>query len=128
MIFYDIRIVEEISCNERTIVSWYDIAQKKFSFGIFNFTDQPNVMSKLSVESHWGWTVYLSEPMENPTEASEVFSLFLKDILEENYWFEDDSNYLIPDEFKHLVVEKPVDKPDEVRHNRPKFTLIKNED
>jgi hypothetical protein len=127
--FSDIRIIDEIGVNERTIVSWYDKVAKAFSFGIFHISEQPNIQSKLSAYTSWGYLVYVASPIEDHKEAAEVYDLFLMDLIKEDYWFEDDSNFIVPEEMYEIAKDLGIelDKPEVKVNTRPKFVLIKNE-
>lgn len=126
----DVRIIDEIGVNERTIVSWYDKTAKAFSFGIFHISDRPNIQAKLSVYTNWGYLVYIAPPIEDHVEAAEVYDLFLTDLLKANYWFEDDSNFIVPEEFQHLMedVQKGLDNLEPRVKTKPRLTLIKPEE
>jgi len=128
--FPDIRIIDEIGVNERTIVSWYDKVAKAFSFGIFHISEQPNIQSKLSAYTNWGYLVYIAPAIEDHKEAAEVYDLFLTDLIKEDYWFEDDSKFIIPEEMLEMAKDLGIDldKPEVVENTRPKFMLLKNED
>lgn len=125
----DIRIIDEIGINERTIVSWYDKATQDFGFGIFHISDKPNVISKISAYTMWGYLVYTAPPIKDPAEAAEVYDLFLNDLLAGNHWFEDDSNFEIPLDLQYLMedTQKELDKLEPRVNTRPKLTLVKME-
>ena len=126
----DIRIIDEIGINERTIVSWYDKATQDFGFGIFHISEQPDVVSKISLYTMWGYLVYTDPPIKDHTEAAEVYDLFLTDLLKGDHWFEDDSNFEIPEELQHLMedVQKGLDKLEPRVDARAKLTLVKTEE
>ncbi len=128
MIFPDIRIIDEIGVNERTIVSWYDKADQTFGFGIFHISEQPNVQAKLSAYTNWGYLVYNAPKIEDPTEAAEVYDLFLKDIIAGNNWFEDDSKFIIPEDLQYLLedTQKSLDEMDKPKDNRPRLFIVKD--
>lgn len=130
MMFPDIRIIDEIGINERTIVSWFDRADQTFGFGIFHISEQPNVQAKLSAYTNWGYLVYNAPKIKDPTEAAEVYDLYLKDIIAGNYWFENDKYFIIPEELQHLMedTQKSLDSLDKKDHTRPKLVLIKNDE
>lgn len=127
--FSDIRIIDEIGVNERTIVSWYDREAKAFQFGIFHISDQPNIQSKISAYTTWGYLVYIGHPIQDPSEAAQVYDLFLTDLIKGDNWFEDDSNFIITDEIKQIAKDLGIEieeKP--ATTTRPKLKLIKTED
>lgn len=130
MIPPDIRIIDEIGINERTIVSWYDKSTQDFGFGIFHISDQPNVISKISKYTMWGYLVYTAPPIADHAEAATVYDLFLTDLLKGDYWFEDDSNFEIPEELRHLMVDtqKGLDNLEPRVNTKPKLTLVKTGD
>lgn len=82
------KLLEQISINERTLVATYDIANKSISMVLFHLTEQPNQISKLAAESTWGYTTHFVDKMMTEKEAAEVVGLFLKDIENENFWWE----------------------------------------
>jgi hypothetical protein len=128
--FPDIRIIDEIGVNERTIVSWYDKAVQAFSFGIFHISEQPNIQSKLSAYTNWGYLVYIAPPIEDHVEAAEVYDLFLMDLIKEDYWFEDDSEFIIPDEMYEMAEDMGInlDKEEVVVNTRTRLSLVKSEE
>jgi hypothetical protein len=130
MMFPDIRIIDEIGVNERTIVSWYDKAVQAFSFGIFHISEQPNIQSKLSAYTNWGYLVYIAPPIEDHVEAAEVYDLFLMDLIKEDYWFEDDSEFIIPDEMYEMAEDMGInlDKEEVVVNTRTRLSLVKSEE
>lgn len=130
MTFPDIRIIDEIGVNERTIVSWFDRADQTFGFGIFHISEQPNVQAKLSVYTNWGYLVYNAPKIKDPAEAAEIYDLYLKDILAGNYWFEDDKYFNIPEDLQYLMedTQKSLDSLNEKAQTRPKLVLVKNDE
>jgi len=129
----NVRLIDTISINERTIVSWFDLYDKDFSFAIYHLTDQPNTLSKLMPYCMWGYMTYVAPPIADPGEASEVYSLYLKDLIANKNWWEDDSHFVISDETKALLkkeIDKTVDlyresmDTDEVEVIKPTLTLV----
>lgn len=122
----DLRLIDSLGINHRTIVTWYDKIDKSFNFGIFNLFEQPNYIAKLTQPTEYGYLTYIGTPLKEPEEASKLHQLFLNDLLADNNWWEDDSKIFISNELKQLLESKfkldKQDKPDKV-----KLRLIKND-
>jgi hypothetical protein len=127
--FDGLRLIDSIGVNERTIVSWFDTVTKTFNFGIFHLTEQPNYISKLSGLTEYGYLTYIGYPLEKPDEASEVYMLFLKDLLDYKNWWEEDANVYISDGFKQALESHFNVKPmeEDIGTTVRKFTLIQGE-
>lgn len=111
MIEYNLRMIDSIGVNERTIVSWFDTNDKSFNFGIFHLTEQPNYISKLSGITEYGYLTYVGSPLVDYIEAADVYSLFLEDLINFNNWWEDDTNIYISEKMRRDLDEKfGVDK------------------
>lgn len=111
MIEDNLRMIDSIGVNERTIVSWFDTNDKSFNFGIFHLTEQPNYISKLSGVTEYGYLTYVGAPLIDHIEAADVYSLFLEDLISYNNWWEDDVNIYISEEMRRDLDEKfGVDK------------------
>ena len=106
----DLRLIESIGVNERTIVSWFDRSNKTFNFGIFHLTDQPNYISKLSSLTEYGYLTYVGYPLVDHKEASTVYLLYLEDLMKGNNLWEEDKNFHIPEETKSTL-ENHFTKP-----------------
>lgn len=126
----DIRIIDEIGVNERTIVSWFDKTDQTFGFGIFHISEQPNIQAKLSIYTNWGYLVYNAPKIKDHIEAAEVYDLFLTDIIAGNHWFEDDNNFIIPEDLQYLLedTQKSLDEIGKPKDNRPRLVLVKTEE
>lgn len=83
------KLLEQITINERSLVAWYEIDTKSISLMLFHYDEQPNPLSKLSPYTTWGYLTRSEEKMMSEKEAAEVVSLYLKDIKEENFWWEE---------------------------------------
>lgn len=128
----DLRLIDSIGINERTIVSWFDKVDKSFNFGIFHLTDQPNYISKLSGLTEYGYLTYVGYPLEDHNEAAEVYMLYLNDLLGYNNWWENDENLVISDGAKQQLEDKfgSVDKSkesDTIEKVTRRFTLIQGD-
>jgi len=86
----NVKLLEEISINDRTIISWYDADFDKYSIIIFHLYEQPNAMAKQCECSTWGYPTHLITNISTMYEAVEVFTLFLKDFESQNYWWENE--------------------------------------
>lgn len=82
------KLLEERTFNDRTLIAWYNPDNSVISLMISHLTDQPNNMSKRSPYTTWGYITHMVTRMYTCKEASEVVSLYLKDIESENYWWE----------------------------------------
>ena len=129
-----IRLVEEMSFNDRTIVTWFDMYTKKFQFALFHISDQPNTPSKASPYSMWGFTTFVSQQIEDPKEMAEVTALFVTDLLAEDFWWEDDENLVLTDDIvaKAEAMQKELDNEEvneDTELDKPKranLTLVVN--
>lgn len=126
-----IRLIQEIAYKGRTILTWYNETKKVFSLTIFNYKDQPNIVSKLSVLTSWGYPTYHGEESEDYKEGAEISTLFIEDLLKENFWWENDANFFIPEETWKLLEEVTGEVrgvQEDLTIKRPKLILIKNEE
>lgn len=127
----EIRLIQEIAYKGRTILTWYNQTKKLFSLTIFNYRDQPNIVAKLSTLTNWGYPTYHGEESEDHAEGAEISALFIEDLLKENYWWENDANFFIPEETWKLLEEVTGEVrgvQEDLTIKRPKLTLIKNEE
>ena len=81
-------LLEKITINERSLVAWYEVESKSISLMLFHYDEQPNALSKLSPYTTWGYLTRAEEKMMSEAEAAEVVGLYLKDIENENFWWE----------------------------------------
>jgi hypothetical protein len=84
------KLLEQITINDRSLICWYNPNDGVISLSLFHLTDQPNELSKKSPYSTWGYVTYLVTNMMTSVEAAEVVGLYLKDIENENAWWEKD--------------------------------------
>ena len=82
------KLLEEITINDRSLVCWYSPSNNVISLSLFHLTDQPNELSKKSPYTTWGYVTHMETNMATPKEAAEVVGLYLKDIENENIWWE----------------------------------------
>ena len=82
----DIKLLEQITINDRSLVATYDKKKKNFQMTIFHLTEKPTNMP--IVESTWGFVRLFVDKMLTTKEAAEVVGLYMKDIENENYWWE----------------------------------------
>ena len=83
------KLLEQISINERSLVASYDCNEKTINLVLFNLTEQPNKISKSAPKSTWGYATHFVDKMMTEKEAAEVVGLYLKDIENENFWWEE---------------------------------------
>lgn len=82
------KLLEEKTINDRSLVCWYEPDEKQAKFMIFHLTDQPNALSKESPYTNWGYLVYHISGLYSTKETAEVVSLYLKDMENDNCWWE----------------------------------------
>lgn len=82
------KLLEERSINDRTLVAWYNPNDSIISFAIMHLTEQPNALSQRSPYTTWGYVTHMETKMYTTKEAAEVVSLYLKDMEDGNYWWE----------------------------------------
>jgi len=82
------KLLEERSINDRTLVAWYNPDDSIISFAIMHLTEQPNALSLRSSYTTWGYITHMESMMYTTSEAAEVVSLYLQDMENENYWWE----------------------------------------
>jgi hypothetical protein len=84
------RLLEEYTFNGITILAYYNGELKQSGILLFNYEKQPNELSKKSPNTHWGFVTHCVFNMHTLSEVAEVFGLYLKDIENENLWWEKD--------------------------------------
>lgn len=85
----DWKLLEEISINDRTLVCWYD--GKEISILLTHLTDKPNQLSKQSPYTTWGYVTYYVNNISTCKEAADVISLYISDMKNGTYWWENES-------------------------------------
>ena len=82
------KLLEQFTSNDRTIIAWYNPNDGIISLMLFHLTDQPNDLSQRSPYTTWGYMTHAASHMHTCKEAADVVSLYLKDLEQENYWWE----------------------------------------
>lgn len=82
------KLLERITFNDRTLIAWYNPGNNIISIIITHLYEQPNQLSKQSPYTTWGYVTHFVQGMHTCKEAAEVVSLYLKDIENENAWWE----------------------------------------
>jgi hypothetical protein len=82
------KLLEQRTINDRTIIAWYNPTTTNISLCLFHLTDQPNSLSLNSPYSTWGYVTHMETGMYTCKEAAEVVSLYLQDLENGNYWWE----------------------------------------
>ena len=82
------KLLEEITVNDISLIAWYNPNDGVISLSLFNLIEQPNALSKRSPYTTWGWVTYMASQMTTTKEAAEVVGLYLKDIENNNIWWE----------------------------------------
>jgi len=82
------KLLEEYTFNDRTIIAWYNPNDSIISIIITHLLDQPNQLAKNSPYTTWGYITHMVTKMYTCEEAAKVVSLYIKDIEDENAWWE----------------------------------------
>jgi len=82
------KLLEERTFNDRSIICWYNGDDGIISLMLFHLTDQPNELSKKSPYTTWGYLTYAVSGMYTCEEAAKVVSLYLQDMENGLYWWE----------------------------------------
>lgn len=82
------KLLEEKTINDRSLVAWYCPDTSIISFVLTHISDKPNALSERSPYTTWGYITHLETKMHTAKEAAEVISLYLQDLEQENYWWE----------------------------------------
>ena len=83
------KLLEQITINDRSLVAWYEMDTESISLMLFHYDERPNDLSKLSPYTTWGYLTRSEEKMMSEAEAAEVVSLYLQDIENQNFWWEE---------------------------------------
>ncbi len=86
------KLLEQITINDRSLVCYYNPDSSVISLFLFHLTDQPNKLSKNSIYTTWGYVTHFETKMYTPEEAAEVVSLYLQDIENDVFWWEEDGS------------------------------------
>lgn len=124
----EIRLIQEISYKGRTLLTWYNLTKKLFSLTIFNYRDQPNVVSKLAPLTNWGYPTYNGEEIDDHVEASTVATLFIEDVMYGNYWWEKDEMFVIPEETWQRLEDETGEVRPTVEKQKPRLRLVKEDE
>ena len=84
------KCLEQISINDRSLVCWYDTENQRIGVCLFHLHNKPNLISKKSLYTTWGYITHVVDNINDEKEAAEVVGLYLQDIEKENYWWEND--------------------------------------
>ncbi len=84
------KLLEEFTFNDRTLIAWYNDDDGVISLILTHLTDQPNELSKRSPYTTWGYVTGMVTGMHTCKEASDVVSLYMKDLQSEIYWWENE--------------------------------------
>lgn len=82
------RLLEQVTFNDRTLLCWYNADNSTIGLFLFNAFDRPNEMSKKSPESTYGYVTHSVSSIYTEKEAAEVVGLYLKDLENDNIWWE----------------------------------------
>jgi len=82
------KILERYSYNNRTLIASYESESKIISMVIFNSIEQVNDRFKSMKRTKWGFVTYFVDNMVAGSETAQVIGLYIKDIENKNYWWE----------------------------------------
>lgn len=83
-------LLEEKTINDRTLLCYYNAVAQEIQLVLFHLTDQPNKLSQRAPYSNWGYATHLEGRISTEKEAAEVVGLYLKDMENDNAWWEID--------------------------------------
>lgn len=86
-----VKIVEDHSCNDRSLVSFYSDEWKCYCIILFHVAEQVNELSKSSPYTTWGYYTHGVKGIHSRNELKEVTNMYLKDIIEGRTWWENDN-------------------------------------
>lgn len=84
------KLLEQVTINDRTLIAWYNPEDSVISLMLFHLTDQPNEISKKSPYTTWGYVTRAESNIYSCEEASDVVSLYIGDIKNNNFWWENE--------------------------------------
>lgn len=84
------KLLEQRTFNDITIICWFNPNDNIISLSLFNLVEQPNALSRRSPFTTWGFATYMVSNMMTVKEAAEVVGLYMKDIENNNLWWEKD--------------------------------------
>ena len=90
MLNKDWKLLEYITINDRTLLCYYNGDLNQSGLLIFHLTDTPNELSRRSPYATYGYCTHIVFNMHTLKEAAEIYGLYLKDINDENFWWEND--------------------------------------
>lgn len=79
--------------NDRTIIMWFNGYTDQVNMSIFHQFEQPNAFSRRAKESQWGFMTHFVENIKTEEEATQLVNLYLKDMDEDNIWWEKDPSH-----------------------------------
>ena len=82
------KLLEIKQINNRTLVCWVNTDDSIISLAIFHDSERPNEISQKASLSQWGYPTYFVSEMLDTEEASEIVTLYLKDMMANNFWWE----------------------------------------
>jgi hypothetical protein len=82
------KLLDNFCFNDRTLIAWYNPDTSSIGMFITHLSEQPNELSKLAPESTWGFITHHVSAIYTCKEAAELVELYIKDMKDENYWWE----------------------------------------
>lgn len=76
--------------NDRTVICWQNGETKEFNIALFNL-ERSNTFSLEAKDTRWGFMTHWVEKLTQ-LEATEISNKFLKDLEQENIWWEKESS------------------------------------
>lgn len=84
----DYKLLEQFSKNGRTFIVWFNSKELTVSAALFS-DSQPNAISKHSKLTRWGYPTKFMSKIEDIDQVASVTGLYIKDIKDGNFWWED---------------------------------------
>lgn len=84
------KIIENLSFNDRSIVTAYVADWKQYVILLFHVCDRPNKIARESAYSTWGYPVGGVGDIHSREELDSITKMYINDILSENYFWEVD--------------------------------------
>lgn len=84
----DWKLLEWITINDITLLCYYNGDLKQSGICIFNLEEQLTELATKSPYSTWGYCEYAIFNLHTLKEAAEVYGLYLKDLQNNNLWWQ----------------------------------------
>ena len=84
----DIKIIENYSFNDRSIVSLYHKEYNQYMILLFHVAEQINDVAKSQPYTTWGYPTYGVDKISSLSELKDLTTKYMQDILENTCWWE----------------------------------------